>query len=152
MELTAGIKEVLRDNICCFATASEDNKPNVVPVGLVEPISDSQVLLVDVLFNKTRKNLQENPQVALAVTDMNRLQAYQLKGKAQITTCGELFDKALLIFQEKSAIRNEKMAQRLEKTEDPQLKARCQQMIDRYKELTPKAAIVITVSEVYPAM
>jgi len=152
MELTAEIKEVLRDNICYFATASEDNKPNVVPVGLVEPISDSEVLLVDVLFNKTRKNLQENPQIALAVTDMNRLQAYQLKGKAQIITCGELFDKALAVMQEKSARRNEKMAQRLEKTEDPQLRARCQQMIAKYGELKPKAAIVITISEVYPTM
>ena len=152
MELTAAIKQVLRDNICYFATTSENNKPNVVPVGLVEPVNDSEVLLVDVLFNKTRKNLQENPQVAPAVTDMNRLQAYQLKGRAQIITSGELFDKALLVFQEKSARRNEKMTERLEKTKDPQLKSRCQKMIARHKELTPKAAVVITISEVYPTM
>jgi len=152
MELTAVIKGVLRSNICYFATASEDGRPNVVPIGLVEPISDSEVLLVDVLFDKTRKNLEQNPQVALAVTDMNKLQAYQLKGKAQIITSGELFDKALLIFREKSVKRNEKMAQRLEQTEDLQLKARCQQMIASYKELKPKAAIVITISEIYPTM
>ena len=152
MELTAEVKEVLRNNICYFATASEDSKPNVVPVGLVEPVSDSEVLLVDVLFDKTRKNLQQNPQVALAVTDVNRLQAYQLKGKAEIITSGELFDKALEVMQEKSAKRNEIMRERLEKTQQPELKKKYEQMTEKYKRLKPKAAVVITIIEIYPTM
>ena len=53
-QMTNGIKEILKTNISYFSTASRDSKPNVVPVGLVEPISDSEVLIVDVLPSITR--------------------------------------------------------------------------------------------------
>lgn len=72
VQLSEDMKEVLRSNICYFATSSKDGKPNVVPVGLVEPLSDSEVLVMDVRFNKTRKNLEEIPEVAIAVADIKR--------------------------------------------------------------------------------
>ncbi|RLI78887.1 hypothetical protein DRP05_05825 [Archaeoglobales archaeon] len=53
--IDAEMKEVLSRNICYFATSTKDGKPNVIPVGLVEPIDDSRILLVDVKMNKTRK-------------------------------------------------------------------------------------------------
>ena len=58
-QMTNDMKEILKTNISYFATVSKDNKPNVIPIGLVEPISDFEVLIVDVLFNKTRKNLEK---------------------------------------------------------------------------------------------
>jgi len=152
MELTPEIKEVLRDNISHFATASRDGKPNVVPVGVAEPISDNQVLLVDVLFNKTRKNLEDNPQVALAVTDLNNLQAYQIKGKAEIITSGELFEKGLGIMQEKSAKRDQHMVEKINKLQDSELKKRYEQITAWQKNLKPKAVVLINVTEIYPTM
>lgn len=152
VQMTEDIKEILRTNISYFATSSRNNKPNVVPVGLVEPISDSEVLVVDVRFNKTRKNLEENPEVALAVTDMKRLQAYQLKGQAKIITSGELFDKAVQLVEEKSSKRREVMKKRFEEIQDPELKEKYRQRMEKHQRLKPKAAVLIHITEIYPTM
>lgn len=147
-KMTQDIKEVLENNIVYFATASQENKPNVVPVGLVEPISDSQVLLVDVRFNKTRKNLEENPQVALAVTDVPRLQAYQLKGQAKVITEGEWFDRAFELMQKKG----ERRENALEGIKDPKLKDRIQHLMEMHHKLKPKAVVLIEIEEIYSTM
>lgn len=151
-KITQGMKEILRSNINYFATASRDNKPNVVPVGLVEPISDSEVMIVDVLFKKTRKNLQENPRVALAVTDVDRLQAYQFKGKAKIMASGQMFDKAFQIMKEKGERRNKRMEKRFKNIQDPELRKRYQQMMEKHKKLKPKAVVLVKVDEIYSTM
>ncbi len=132
------MKEVLRRNICYFATSTKNGKPNVVPVGLAEPIDDSRILLIDVRMNKTRKNLEENNMVALAVTDVERLGAYQFKGRAEVVTAGELFEKAAKLAEERMEIRRDRLKERLEKTME--------------RKMIPKAAIVIEVEEIYPCM
>lgn len=72
MKMSEEIREMINENIVHFATASRDGKPNVVPVGAIRAIGDSKLLIVDVLFDKTEKNLLENPQVALAVEVLGR--------------------------------------------------------------------------------
>lgn len=151
-QMTNDMKEILKTNISYFATVSKDNKPNVVPVGLVEPIGDFEVLIVDVLFNKTRKNLEKNIQVALAVTDVNKLQAYQLKGKAEIIASGQLFDKAFQIMKEKHTRRNKMMEERFKEVQDLELKKKYQRMIEMHKRLKPKAVVLVKIEEIYPTM
>ncbi len=151
-QMTDDIKVILKENISYFATASKNNKPNVVPVGLVEPISDSEVLIVDVLLNKTRKNLEDNPQVALAVTGVNRLQAYQLKGRAEIKTSGPLFDRAFQIMQKKSAKRSKIMEEKFKEIQDLKLKKRYQRMITMHEKLKPKAVVLVKIDEIYSTM
>ena len=151
-QISNDIREILKTNISYFATASRNNNPNVVPVGLVEPISDSEILIVDVLFNKTRKNLMENPWVALSVTDINRLQAYQLKGKGEFITSGQLFDRAFKIMKEKHTRRNKIMEEKFNKIQDPKLKERLKKMMDMHTKLRPKAVVLMTVNEIYPTM
>ena len=151
-QMTNDIREILKTNIGYFATASRDNKPNVVPVGLIEPVTDSEVMIVDVLFNKTRKNLKENSQVALALTDISKLKAYQFKGKAEVITSGPLFERSFQIMKEKSTRRNKMMEERFEKIQDPELKEKYQRMIEMHKKLKPKAAILIKIEEIYPTM
>ena len=90
--LTRAMQSICEENLSYFATASLDGVPNVVPVGLVKALDDHRIMIVDVLFKKTRKNLKENARVALAVTDLRRLEAYQFKGRAEIVSEGELFD------------------------------------------------------------
>ena len=152
IQMTDDIREILKANISYFATTSGSNKPNVVPVGLVEPISDSEILIVDVLFNKTRKNLEENPQVSLAVTDVNRLQAYQLKGRAEIITSGQLFDRTFHIMKEKSAKRSKMIEERFKDIQDSELKKRYQRMLEMHKRLKPKAVILVRLEEIYSTM
>lgn len=99
MKISTEIKEMIIEKARAprihFATSTKDGKPNVVPIGYVEVISDEEVLIVDTLMDKTRKNLEENPQVAIAVEVMEEFKAYQLKGKARVFTEGNVFEKAL---------------------------------------------------------
>jgi len=143
------MKEVLRRNICYFATSTKDGKPNVISVGLVEPI-DNRILLVDVKMNKTRRNLEENDAVALAVTDFEKLKAYQFKGKAKVVTEGELFEKAVKLAEERMEIRRKRLERRIESESNPEMRKKLEKMIE--KKMKPKAAIIIEVEEVYPCM
>ena len=144
------MKEVLRRNICYFATSTKDGKPNVIPVGLVEPIDDSRILLVDVKMNKTRRNLEENDAVALAVTDFEKLKAYQFKGRAKVVTEGELFEKAKQILEKRMKIRKERLRRKIEGEDNPEIKKKLEEMAER--KMKPKAAIVIEVEEIYSCM
>ncbi|MBC7114947.1 MAG: uncharacterized protein PWR13_1252 [Archaeoglobi archaeon] len=148
--LTDEMREILGRNICYFATSSKDGKPNVVPVGLVEPIDDSRFLIVDVRMNKTRKNLEENDRVALAVTDVERLGAYQFKGRAKVVTEGELFERAKRLVEERVERRRKRLRERLEREKDPEIRKKLENMMER--EMKPKAAIVVEVEEIYPCM
>jgi predicted pyridoxine 5'-phosphate oxidase superfamily flavin-nucleotide-binding protein len=152
VQLTEDMKEVLRSNICYFATCSKDGKPNVVPIGLVESLSDSEVLVIDVRFDKTRKNLEENPEVAIAVTDIKRHQAYQIKGNAKVITSGLLFENALKIAEEKSEKRKNMMKKRFEEIQDPELKRLYKKRMEKHQDLKPKAAVRIKINEIYSTM
>ncbi len=94
VEIKETINEKARTPRVHFATSTKDGKPNVVPIGYVEVISDDEVLIVDTLMDKTRNNLEGNPQVAIAVEVMEDFKAYQLKGKAKIFAEGKVFENA----------------------------------------------------------
>ena len=96
MKMSEEIQETINGNLVHLATASKEGKPNVVPVGGIRAISDNELLIVDVLFDKTKKNLLENPQVAIAVEALGKgmPRGYQLKGHAKIFTSGEMFERA----------------------------------------------------------
>lgn len=152
MPMTDEIKELLRSNISYLATATPDGKPNVVPVGLVEPISDDEVLLVDVRFDKTRTNLENNQEVSIAVDDLSKLQAYQLKGKAEIFPEGELFEQVKEIMAQRSARKRAMMEKRMEETEDPELKKQYLERMQKHGKLQPRAAVLVKIREIYPTM
>lgn len=148
IKISAELQDIIRNNISYLATSDKDGKPNVVQVGLAWPVSDSELLLVDIWFKKTRGNLEENSKVALAVMDMGRIKAYQLKGKAEIITEGETFDKAFEIMEKKAQIRKTILeglvAQR------PELKERVQLIGDIHGRIKkPKAVVLMTVEEIY---
>ena len=96
MKMSDEMQDIINENLVHLATTSQDGKPNVVPVGGIRAISDSELLIVDVLFDKTKKNLLENPQVAIAVEALGKgvPRGYQLKGRAKIFTSGEMFERA----------------------------------------------------------
>ncbi|MHC1571902.1 MAG: pyridoxamine 5'-phosphate oxidase family protein [Methanosarcinales archaeon] len=116
------VKEVLSNQkILPVATASSEGVPNVIFVAIWKFIDDETLLLVDNFFKKTRKNLEENPSVAIVGFDgeMPNFRSYQVKGRAEITTSGDHFDEA--------------------------------SEMSRSKELQAKAAVIVHIEEIYNA-
>ncbi|MEA2074541.1 MAG: pyridoxamine 5'-phosphate oxidase family protein [Euryarchaeota archaeon] len=150
MEMSDDVKRVINNNFVHLATSSKDGKPNVVPVGLCRAISDHELLIVDVFFKKTRKNLEENPQVAIAVEALEELRAYQLKGEAKIFTQGELYERAIEIMKEQDEVREKKISAWREKR--PDLAERFEKLVASHHKLRPKAAVLVDVEEIYSTM
>lgn len=150
--LTDEIKDILRTNICYFATSSPDGKPNLVPVGLVEPISDNEVLLSDISFYKTKKNLEQNPLVSIAVTDLPKSLAFQLKGEAKIVPSGALFEKVTEVMTERANKKRVSLESKIAETDDPEQKKKHQKRIDRLMGQKARAAVLVKINEIYSTL
>ncbi len=72
-----------------LATASKSGVPNVIFVGLVKIVDDETLMVVDNFFNKTAKNLKENPKIALVCYTPDPKRSYQIKGSVQQFTSGK---------------------------------------------------------------
>ena len=95
-KITQHMKDITEKTpIFIMATASRDGKPNGVPIGLARVISDDEIMLVDVFMNKTRRNIEENPLVAVSFWSHKARGGYQFKGRARVETSGKLFDDAV---------------------------------------------------------
>lgn len=77
-----------------IATADKSGKPNVVFVTMWKIIDDETLLFVDNFFNKTRKNLEANPNMAIVAYDSESKKSYQIKGTVDIETRGDRFTNA----------------------------------------------------------
>jgi predicted pyridoxine 5'-phosphate oxidase superfamily flavin-nucleotide-binding protein len=144
------IMQMLDENLVYLATSTPEGKPNVVPIGLCQAISDKQLIIIDVMFDKTRKNLEANPMVAISFTDHKRWQSYQLKGKAEVHTDGPVFERMLQIREQKGERKRAQMQQAVEMSQE--LKEKADRMKEWRKNLKPKAAVLITVEEIYSHM
>ena len=51
----------------------------------------------------------------IAVTNVEKLRAYQLKGRAKVVTNGELFERALKLVEERMKKRRKRLKERLKK-------------------------------------
>jgi len=92
VKLTDEIKESLTGTKVFFlATSSKDHQPNVVPIGAFKLLDDETALISDQFFNKTLKNLKENPHVA--VTWWGTKGGFQIKGPVTIHTSGTIFEQ-----------------------------------------------------------
>ena len=111
-KLTDNVKEIFnKTGIYSVATASKDGLPNVVPIHFVKLYDgEDTILLVDNFMNKTIKNLEENPRIAISVWDQNQKAAYQLKGEATIVKSGKPFDDAVAWVQKVMPALNTKSA------------------------------------------
>lgn len=77
-----------------IATADKGGKPNVVFVTMWKILDDENILFVDNFFNKTRKNVEANPNMAIVAYDSDNKRSYQIKGTVDIETRGERFSAA----------------------------------------------------------
>lgn len=81
-------KKLIESLAMALATSDKNGKPNVVAVACVKVIKPDKLLITDNFMNKTRKNLLENKNVAIAVWSKNEEEGYQFKGKAKYLTKG----------------------------------------------------------------
>jgi len=92
VKVTEDIKKSLQAAKLAFlSTATKDGTPNVVPVGALKFLDDERLLISDQFFDKTLKNMKENPQIALAWWSANG--GFQIKGTITIHTDDEVFRK-----------------------------------------------------------
>ena len=65
--ITNEYKELIENNAISFATVDLDLHPNVIWVAFVKVVSTDQVLITDNFMKQTKKNLEKNNNVCLAV-------------------------------------------------------------------------------------
>ena len=91
-KLTGEMKEILATQLAVLATASKDGTPNIGPKGSMHAIDDETLLCSESTGQKTLRNIQENPKVAVMVFDPAKRDGYQIKGTAELLTSGEHFE------------------------------------------------------------
>lgn len=91
-KVTEEIKESMKSTqVAYLATAAKDGTPNVVPIAASKFLDDETLLISDQYFNKTLKNLKENPKIAL--TWWGEKGGFQIKSDISIHTDDEIFRK-----------------------------------------------------------
>lgn len=94
VKLTQEIKEAFgKMKIFPVATASKDGTPNVVPIGVIELVSDDTIWITDNFMNKTLANLKVNPKIAIYVWGPEVKGCYQIKGTTSVKTSGKEFEE-----------------------------------------------------------
>lgn len=76
-----------------IATASKDGKPNVVYIGYLKILDDERIMIGDNFFNKTLKNLEENPRICILCYDSETKRSYQIKGSVKVHKQGPEFEE-----------------------------------------------------------
>jgi uncharacterized protein len=98
--LTREIEESLQDAKTAFlATSSRDGVPNVVPIAAFRVLDDGTLLISDQYFNKTLRNMQENPQVALSWWGAKG--GFQVKGTVTLHADDEVFSRNVAWMKER---------------------------------------------------
>jgi predicted pyridoxine 5'-phosphate oxidase superfamily flavin-nucleotide-binding protein len=87
------VQDFLPGKLAWVATASREGEPNVTPKGSLRLLDEHHVLFADLFSLKTRRNLMENNKVAVTVVDTATGKGYQIKGIAEVTSSGPLFDE-----------------------------------------------------------
>jgi len=88
------MKEIFeKQETIVLASATKDGVPNVVPIGAKKILDDETILISDQFFNKTLKNMKDNPRVALTIWDKDKHEGYQIKGTVTIETSGQRFEE-----------------------------------------------------------
>jgi len=92
--LTDEVKQLLKEQGIAFvATTSKDGIPNVSVKGSIQVIDDDTLAFACIWSEKTMRNLEDNPQIAIALADTKALKGFQVKGKAVLENSGPLFDR-----------------------------------------------------------
>jgi hypothetical protein len=95
IEINEDLKKLIEENALAFATVDENGNPHCIAVGFVKVVSKNQLLITDNYMVETRKNIQQNPNIALVVWNKEwkeKCVGYKLKGIAEYFTEGNWYD------------------------------------------------------------
>ena len=107
VKLTDGVKKIFeekKDPVACIATVDMEGKPNLGCKGTLGVLDDEHLWYVESYGKKTYGNIQKNPQVAVTIASRDKLEGYQIKGKAELATDGPLYERAVKVMEELSRI------------------------------------------------
>ena len=93
VKIPAEVKEFLKGKQGWVATAARDGTPNVSIKGSLRLLDDEHLVFADIYSLKTRKNLQENPKVAVMVFEDASRRGFMIKGSAEQIASGALYDQ-----------------------------------------------------------
>ncbi|MDC0977747.1 pyridoxamine 5'-phosphate oxidase family protein [bacterium] len=98
MNFNNEVQEVLNQySLAYIATATSDGTPNVSPKGIVKYDADQgTICFLDLFCKNTRKNLETNPKLALAIIDYKNFRGFQFKGSTEMISSGPEFEQAKL--------------------------------------------------------
>jgi len=94
-KIPAELQEFLKGKQGWVATAARDGMPNLSIKGSLRMLDDGHLVFADIYSLKTRKNLQENPKVAIMVYEEASRRGYAFKGSAEMVASGPLFDQTV---------------------------------------------------------
>ncbi len=92
-KIPAEIQEFTKGKQGWVATAAKDGTPNVSIKGSLRVLDDEHLVFADIFSMKTRKNLLENPRVAIMVYEEAGRRGYAFKGAAELIASGPLYDQ-----------------------------------------------------------
>jgi hypothetical protein len=78
-----------------IATASAAGIPNVVYIRFLKILDDETLMIGDNFFNKTAKNLEENPKISILCYDTEAKKSFQIKGSVTVHKKGDSFNQML---------------------------------------------------------
>lgn len=87
--LNENVVKLLKNGMWDLATCAS-GEPNVVPVAFKDVTPDGKLVVGDVFLETTLKNLADNDKIAIFVYDPQTLEGYQVKGRAEYVTEGEV--------------------------------------------------------------
>ena len=93
-KMTTEMRSMINANQCFVATSDKMGIPNVGPKKSTRVLDDETLIFIEATGKKTLENIKENPLVAIAVVDKERLTGFRFCGHAQIITSGTEFEKA----------------------------------------------------------
>lgn len=94
-KLTEEMKEMVGKQQSFVATANRAGVPNVGPKRSTRVLDDEHLVFTEMTGGRTYENLQQNPQLCIAVVDRDQMTGYRFYGKAELLTGGPLFDAAV---------------------------------------------------------
>lgn len=87
--LNENVVKLLKNGMWDLATCA-NGEPNVVPLAFKDVTPDGKLVVGDVFLETTLKNLADNDKIAISVYDPQSLEGYQIKGRAEYVTEGEV--------------------------------------------------------------
>ncbi len=93
-KITPVMRSMINANQCFIATSDKTGRPNVGPKLSTKVLDDETLMFIEATGKKTFENIIENPLVAIAVVDKERLMGFRFCGHAQVLTSGPEFEHA----------------------------------------------------------